>query len=123
MYDYLRSLDFGSKSLRKKEREIKAKLDELTSQLGREPTDEELIKALGYKSDDFYSDLQKISASHLLSLDDLFKEGRSYEEVFSSSVEDSPGRELNKARSERENSQSHRGFRPKREVGYTAYFL
>jgi RNA polymerase sigma factor for flagellar operon FliA len=90
MYDYLRSLDFGSKSLRKKEKEIKAKLDELTSQLGREPTDEELIKALGYKSDEFYSDLQKISASHLLSLDDLFKEGRSYEEVFSSSVEESP---------------------------------
>jgi len=90
MYDYLRSLDFGSKSLRKKEKEIKAKLEELTSQLGREPTDEELIKALGYKSDDFYSDLQKISASHLLSLDDLFREGRSYEEVFSSSVEESP---------------------------------
>jgi RNA polymerase sigma factor for flagellar operon FliA len=90
IYDYLRSLDFGSKSLRKKEKEIKAKLDELTSQLGREPTDEELIKALGYKSDEFYSDLQKISASHLLSLDDLFKEGRSYEEVFSSSVEESP---------------------------------
>jgi RNA polymerase sigma factor for flagellar operon FliA len=90
MYDYLRSLDFGSKSLRKREKEIKAKLEELTNQLGREPTDEELIKALGYKSDDFYSDLQKISASHLLSLDDLFREGRSYEEVFSSSVEDSP---------------------------------
>jgi len=90
MYDYLRSLDFGSKSLRKKEKEIKAKLDELTNQLGREPTDEELIKALGYKPDAFYSDLQKISASHLLSLDDLFKEGRSYEEVFSSSVEESP---------------------------------
>jgi RNA polymerase sigma factor FliA len=90
MYDYLRSLDFGSKSLRKKEKEIKAKLEELTNQLGREPTDEELIKALGYKSDAFYSDLQKISASHLLSLDDLFKEGRGYEEVFSSSVEESP---------------------------------
>jgi RNA polymerase sigma factor for flagellar operon FliA len=90
IYDYLRSLDFGSKSLRKREREIKAKLDELTSQLGREPTDEELIKALGYRPDDFYSDLQKISASHLLSLDDLFKEGRSYEEVLSSSVEESP---------------------------------
>jgi RNA polymerase sigma factor for flagellar operon FliA len=90
MYDYLRSLDFGSKSLRKREKEIKAKLEELTNQLGREPTDEELIKALGYKPDEFYSDLQKISASHLLSLDDLFKEGRSYEEVFSSSVEESP---------------------------------
>jgi DNA-directed RNA polymerase specialized sigma subunit len=77
-----RSLDLGSKSLRRREKEIKAKLEELTNQLGREPTDEELIKALGYKSDDFYSDLQKISASHFLSLDDLFKEGRSYEEVF-----------------------------------------
>jgi RNA polymerase sigma factor for flagellar operon FliA len=90
MYDYLRSLDFGSKSLRKREKEIKAKLEELTNQLGREPTDEELMKALGYKPDEFYSDLQKISASHLLSLDDLFKEGRSYEEVFSSSVEEHP---------------------------------
>ncbi|NAZ06483.1 MAG: FliA/WhiG family RNA polymerase sigma factor [Thermocrinis sp.] len=90
MYDYLRSLDFGSKSLRRREKEIKAKLEELTNQLGREPTDEELIKALGYKPDEFYSDLQKISASHLLSLDDLFKEGRSFEEVFSSSVEESP---------------------------------
>jgi RNA polymerase sigma factor for flagellar operon FliA len=90
MYDYLRSLDFGSKSLRKREKEIKAKLEELTNQLGREPTDEELIKALGYKPDEFYSDLQKISASYLLSLDDLFREGRSYEEVFSSSVEGNP---------------------------------
>jgi RNA polymerase sigma factor for flagellar operon FliA len=90
MYDYLRSLDFGSKSLRRREKEIKAKLEELTSQLGREPTDEELIKALGYKPEEFYSDLQKISASHLLSLDDLFKEGRSYEEVFSSPVEENP---------------------------------
>ena len=42
MYDYLRSLDFGSKSLRKREKEIKAKLEELTNQLGREPTDKEL---------------------------------------------------------------------------------
>jgi RNA polymerase sigma factor for flagellar operon FliA len=90
MYDYLRSLDFGSKSLRKREKEIKAKLEELTNQLGREPTDEELIKALGYKPDEFYSDLQKISASYILSLDDLFREGRSYEEVFSSSVEENP---------------------------------
>ncbi len=60
--------------------------------MGREPTDEELIKALGYKSDDFYSDLQKISASHLLSLDDLFREGRSYEEVFSSLLKVSTAR-------------------------------
>ncbi len=90
MYDYLRSLDFGSKSLRRREKEIKAKLEELTNQLGRDPTDEELIAALGYKREAFYSDLQRISASYLLSLDDLFKEGRSYEEVFPSSVGSSP---------------------------------
>jgi len=72
----LRSLGFGSKSLRKREKEIKAKLEELTNQLGREPTDEELIKALGYKPDEFYSDLQKISAYYLLFLDDPFREGK-----------------------------------------------
>ncbi|NAZ06914.1 MAG: hypothetical protein GU344_03010 [Thermocrinis sp.] len=44
--------------------------------MGREPTDEELIKALGYKPEEFYSDLQKISAPHLLFLGgcQLFRE-------------------------------------------------
>jgi len=123
MYDYLRSLDFDSKSLRKREKEIKAKLEELTNQLGREPTDEELITALGYKPDEFYSDLQKISASYPLSLDDLFKEGRSYEKVFFFLDGRGPGRESNKTRPERKNSQGHKGFRPQGKVGSTAHLL
>ena len=86
IYDYLRSLDFGSKSLRKREREIKQTLERLTQELGREPTDDELISALGEKPETFYSDLQKISASYILSLDDIFREGRSYEEVLSAKL-------------------------------------
>ena len=82
------SLDFGSKSLRKREREIKAKLEELTSQLGREPTDEELIKALGYKP-----------------------------------VEEDPEEKAIKQDLREKNSQGHRGFRAKREVGSTAHLL
>jgi len=86
IYDYLRSLDFGSKSLRKREKEIKQTLERLTQELGREPTDDELISALGEKPETFYSDLQKISASYILSLDDIFREGRSYEEVLSAKL-------------------------------------
>jgi len=82
MYDYLRSLDFASKGIRKKEKEIRETLERLTQELGREPTDEELINALGESPQTFYSNLQKISASHILYLDDIFKEGRTYEEVF-----------------------------------------
>ncbi|WP_333784847.1 FliA/WhiG family RNA polymerase sigma factor [Thermocrinis sp.] len=87
IYDYLRSLDFASKKLRKKEREIRQTLDRLTQELGREPTDDELISALGEKPEVFYSDLQKIFASHILSLDDMFREGRNYEEIFSARLE------------------------------------
>jgi len=86
IYDYLRSLDFGSKSLRKREKEIKQTLERLTQELGREPTDDEIISALGEKPETFYSDLQKISASYILSLDDIFREGRSYEEVLSAKL-------------------------------------
>ena len=86
IYDYLRSLDFGSKSLRKREKEIKQTLERLTQELGREPTDDELISALGEKPETFYSDLQKISASYILSLDDIFREGRSYEEMLSAKL-------------------------------------
>jgi len=54
--------------------------------LDREPTDDEIISALGEKPETFYSDLQKISASYILSLDDIFREGRSYEEVLSAKL-------------------------------------
>ncbi len=85
MYDYLRSLDFGSRRIREKERRIREALKELTEELGREPTDEEIAQKLGERVEDLQHDLSKISFSYILNLDDIFtEERRSYEEVISS---------------------------------------
>jgi len=85
MYDYLRSLDFGSRKVREKERKIKETMRELQEELGREPTDEEVARRLGKDVEDLKEDLSKISFSYILSLEDLFsEEKRSYEEVLRS---------------------------------------
>jgi len=85
MYDYLRSLDFGSRRIREKERKIREVLKELTEELGREPTDEEIAERLGENVEDLQHDLSKISFSYILNLDDIFtEERRSYEEVIDS---------------------------------------
>ncbi len=82
IYDYLRSLDFGSRKVREKEKKIKEALRVLSSKLGREPTDEEIAQYLGEKVENLHSDLNKISVSYLLSLEDLFsEERRGYEET------------------------------------------
>ncbi|HIQ31573.1 MAG TPA: sigma-70 family RNA polymerase sigma factor, partial [Aquifex aeolicus] len=61
MYDYLRSLDFGSRKVREKERKIKEAMRELQEELGREPTDEEVARRLGKDVEDLKEDLSKIS--------------------------------------------------------------
>ena len=83
IYDYLRSLDFGSRRVREKEKKIKRTLEELSKELGREPTDEEISEKLGEDVETLYHDLHSISFSYILSLEDVFKqdEGRSYEEI------------------------------------------
>ncbi len=85
IYDYLRSLDFGSRRIREKEKRIKEALRELTEKLGREPTDEEIAEHLGEKVDTLQHDLSRISFSYILNLEDIFtEERRGYEEVISS---------------------------------------
>ena len=85
IYDYLRSLDFGSRRIREKERRIREALKDLTEKLGREPTDEEIAQHLGERVENLQQDLNKISFSYMLNLDDIFtEETRSYEEVISS---------------------------------------
>ncbi len=85
IYDYLRSLDFGSRRIREKERRIKEALRELQEELGREPTDEEVAKKLGKDVEELQHDLSKIPFSYILNLDDIFtKERRSYEKVLDS---------------------------------------
>ncbi len=85
IYDYLRSLDFGSRKVREKERKIKQALKELSEKLGREPTDEEIAEYLGEDVKSLQQDLSKISFSYILSLEDIFtEETRNYEEVIGS---------------------------------------
>ncbi len=88
IYDYLRSLDFGSRRIREKEKKIKEALKYLTESLGREPTDEEIAEYLGEEVDSLQHDLNKISFSYILNLEDIFtEEKRSYEEVIGSKGE------------------------------------
>ncbi len=85
IYDYLRSLDFGSRRIREKERRIREALKELTEELGREPTDEEIAEHLGEDLESLQHDLSRISFSYVMNLEDIFsEERRSYEEVLSS---------------------------------------
>ncbi len=85
IYDYLRSLDFGSRRIREKERRIKKALSDLTDRLGREPSDEEIAQYLGEDLESLQQDLNKISFSYILNLEDVFTEDkRSYEEVIRS---------------------------------------
>ncbi|EDP76220.1 FliA/WhiG family RNA polymerase sigma factor [Hydrogenivirga sp. 128-5-R1-1] len=85
IYDYLRSLDFGSRRIREKERKIREALRELTEKLGREPTDEEIAEYLGEDLGTLQHDLSRISFSYILNLEDIFtEERRSYEEVIGS---------------------------------------
>ncbi|MCS7196740.1 MAG: RNA polymerase sigma factor FliA [Aquificaceae bacterium] len=87
MYDYLRSLDFVSRNIRYKEKAIKQALERLSMERGEEVSDEELAKFLGESPEKLKEDLKAISFSYLMSLEELFREGRSYEELFESQEE------------------------------------
>lgn len=87
IYDYLRSLDFASRSLRSKEKAIREAMEKLSMEKGDRVSDEELAQYLGEDPSKLEEDLKAISFSYLLSLDELFQEGRSYEELFESPQE------------------------------------
>ncbi|ADC89780.1 RNA polymerase, sigma 28 subunit, FliA/WhiG [Thermocrinis albus DSM 14484] len=89
MYDYLRSLHLCSRRVREREKLIRRKMEELRQQLGRDPTDEEIGEALGETPDKIYEDVQRAAFAQILSLDALFREGRSYEELLAA-AEDGP---------------------------------
>jgi len=87
MYDYLRSIDFASRNIRSKEKAIKHALEKLSMEKGGEVSDEELAQFLGEDPEKLKEDLQAISFSYLMSLEEIFFEGRSYEELFESKEE------------------------------------
>lgn len=87
IYDYLRSLDLLSRNLRHKEKAIRDAHQKLLTEKGHEPTNEEIAQLLGESPDQLQEDLKALSFSYFLSLDELFQEGRSYEELFESDTE------------------------------------
>ncbi len=85
IYDYLRSLDFGSRNIREKEKQLREVVEKLKEKLGREPTDEEVAKEMNLSREELLNLLHKISFSHILSLEEVFKENiRDYEEILKS---------------------------------------
>ena len=70
--DYLRSLDFGSKKLREKERKLEEVKNILREKLKREPTEEEIASFLSVEPEEVYHLEEKLYFSYLLSLEELF---------------------------------------------------
>jgi RNA polymerase sigma factor for flagellar operon FliA len=96
MFDYLRSLDFGSKQVRRKEKEIEQIRETLREKLGREPTEEELAKELNISSEELFRLEEKIGFSYILSLEEIFNTrlGKGFENFLPSEGE--PEREVEK---------------------------
>jgi RNA polymerase sigma factor for flagellar operon FliA len=69
--EYLRSLDWVSRSVRSWGRRVTAARTRLTGKFGREATPEEMANELGVSLDEYYRVDQKVSDSTLLSLEDL----------------------------------------------------
>ena len=74
MFDFLRSLDFGAKNIRAKEKEIEQIRQRLREKLKREPTEEEVAKELGISTEELFHLEEKIGFSYILSLEELFNE-------------------------------------------------
>ena len=74
MFDFLRSLDFGAKNIRQKEREIERVRNLLREKLKREPTEGEVAKELQMSVEELRQLEEKVSFSYILSLEELFNE-------------------------------------------------
>ena len=69
--DELRSLDWVPRSTRAKSREIDKAMNKLENKLGRVPSTHELAKVLKTSSEELFSDLDDVSSTVMLSLDEL----------------------------------------------------
>jgi len=69
--EYLRSLDWVSRSVRAWGRRVSAARTRLTGKFGREASPEEMAKELGVSLEEYYRVDQKVNDATLLSLEDL----------------------------------------------------
>jgi len=68
--DGLRSLDWVPRSTRSKARLVESQIYELTNELGRTPTNEEVATALGLSLDEYFGLLSELKGANLFSLDE-----------------------------------------------------
>jgi len=68
--DGLRSLDWVPRSTRSKARLVESQIYELTNDLGRTPTNEEVAAALGLGLEEYYGILSELKGANLFSLDE-----------------------------------------------------
>ncbi|MDF2152605.1 FliA/WhiG family RNA polymerase sigma factor [Vibrio sp. CAU 1672] len=73
--DELRRLDWRSRKTRQQAHELNDVTRDLTRQLGRQPTDAEIIQALGTDASDYYARQNAALAGELQSLDQLLEGG------------------------------------------------
>ena len=69
--DELRSMDWVPRSTRARSREIEREMARLENELGRIPTETELAEGLGVKMDEYYTMIEDVSSTALLSLDEM----------------------------------------------------
>lgn len=75
IFDELRSIDWVPRSVRQKTKEIEEAILHLESTLGRTASDQEIAKSLGLSEGDFQQVMLKISATSVLSLNDVWYSG------------------------------------------------
>ncbi len=73
--DELRRLDWRSRKTRQDAHQLNDITRDLTRQLGRKPTDSEIIQALGTNEQDYYDRLNALLAGEIQSLDQLIENG------------------------------------------------
>ncbi len=75
IFDEMRQLDWVPRSVRQKSREIEDTISELESKLGRTATDAEIAQKLNLSEDEYHQTIMKVSASSIISLNDVWSSG------------------------------------------------
>lgn len=72
IFDEMRQLDWVPRSVRQKSREIEEIISDLESRLGRTATDQEIAKQMNLSEDEYHQTIMKVSASSIISINDVW---------------------------------------------------
>ena len=81
IFDELRSIDWVPRSVRQKTREVEDTIGSLEARLGRTATDHEIAGAMGLSEEEYQKTMQKISATSMLSINEVWYSGDENDKV------------------------------------------